>query len=245
MHFRSFIITIFTVVFCGTWVFAQKSYKSLVHEGNRFYENNKFEAAASSFMEAVKTDKNSYTAHYNLGNALYRSEKYEEAIAEYQKASELSQNLHDKASALHNLGNTYMQLNKPDKAAEFYKQSLKQEPRNEQTRKNYEIAKLKDQENKQNQGKGGGGEGQQQQDQSGQGDQKKDGQQGAGSGPESEGKDNSGNNPNPDKQNNNGALPKGMQEAILNRVSDKERETAKKILNKDSYSMPESNEKDW
>ncbi len=245
MHYRSFIITVFTVLFCGTWVSAQKSYNALVHEGNRLYEQNKYEAAASSYLEAVKTDSKDYTGYYNLGNVLYRSKKYEEAAAQYLKASELSQNLSDKAAAFHNMGNAYMQMNKPEKAAEYYKQSLKQEPRNEQTRKNYEIAKLKEQENKQNQGKGGGGEGQNKQDQSGQGNEKKDGQQGSGSGPENEGNEKSGSNPNQNNQNNNGALPKGIQDAILNRVSDKERETAKKILNKDSYSMPESNEKDW
>lgn len=233
----------FTLLFCGTWVSAQKSYNALVHEGNRLYEQNKYEAAASSYLEAIKTDSKDYTGYYNLGNALYRSKKYEEAITQYTKASELSQNLPDKAAALHNIGNAYMQLNKPEKAAEFYKQSLKQEPRNEQTRKNYEIAKLKEQENKQKQG--GGGEGNKKQDQSGQGNEKKDGQQGSGSGPDNEGNDKSGSNPNQNKDNNNGALPKGMQDAILNRVSEKERETAKKILNKDSYSMPESNEKDW
>lgn len=233
----------FTLLFCGTWVSAQKSYNALVHEGNRRYEQNKYEAAASSYLEAIKTDSKDYTGYYNLGNALYRSKKYEEAITQYTKASELSQNLPDKAAALHNIGNAYMQLNKPEKAAEFYKQSLKQEPRNEQTRKNYEIAKLKEQENKQNQG--GGGEGNKKQDQSVQGNEKKDGQQGSGSGPDNEGNDKSGSNPNQNKDNNNGALPKGMQDAILNRVSEKERETAKKILNKDSYSMPESNEKDW
>ena len=233
----------FTLLFCGTLVSAQKSYNALVDEGNRRYEQNKYEAAASSYLEAIKTDSKDYTGYYNLGNALYRSKKYEEAITQYTKASELSQNLPDKAAALHNIGNAYMQLNKPEKAAEFYKQSLKQEPRNEQTRKNYEIAKLKEQENKQNQG--GGGEGNKKQDQSGQGNEKKDGQQGSGSGPDNEGNDKSGSNPNQNKDNNNGALPKGMQDAILNRVSEKERETAKKILNKDSYSMPESNEKDW
>ena len=245
MQSSTFIITMFTLLFCGTLVSAQKSYNALVHEGNRRYEQNKYEAAASSYLEAIKTDSKDYTGYYNLGNALYRSKKYEEAITQYTKASELSQNLPDKAAALHNIGNAYMQLNKPEKAAEFYKQSLKQEPRNEQTRKNYEIAKLKEQENKQNQGNGGGGEGNKKQDQSGQGNEKKDGRQGSGSGPDNEGNDKSGSNPNQNKDNNNGALPKGMQDAILNRVSEKERETAKKILNKDSYSMPESNEKDW
>ena len=40
-------------------------------------------------------------------------------------------------------------------------------------------------------------------------------------------------------------MPKELENAILNKIGDKEKETAKRILNKDSYSMPQSNEKDW
>ena len=40
-------------------------------------------------------------------------------------------------------------------------------------------------------------------------------------------------------------MPIDLEDAILNRVGNKERETAKRILNKNSYSMPQSNEKDW
>jgi hypothetical protein len=59
-----------------------------------------------------------------------------------------------------------MQMNQPEKAADYYKQSLKQNPKSEATRKNYEIAKLKEKENQQkknqqnNSGKGGGGDNQ-------------------------------------------------------------------------------------
>jgi tetratricopeptide (TPR) repeat protein len=248
MDYRTLFTTVFALFIGAGFLSAQKSFNALMYEGNKLFDQNKYEAAASRYIEAAKQKDKDYAAHYNLGNALYKSKKYEEARAEYEKANQLSHTLKDKAAALHNLGNSYMQLNQPDKAAEFYKQSLKQEPRNEATRKNYEIAKLKEKENQQSQkdkGGGGGGNGQKQKEQQGSGDQKKEGPGGSGSGPESDGEEGNGNNPNPNGRNNDGALPKGTQDAILNRVSDKERETAKRILNKDSYSMPESNEKDW
>lgn len=56
--------------------------------------------------------------------------------------------------------------------------------------------------------------------------------------------DGQGNDPNRN-QNNEGKIPKGLENQILNKVSEKEKETARRILNKNSYSMPESNEKDW
>ncbi|EJL71712.1 tetratricopeptide repeat protein [Chryseobacterium populi] len=226
----------------------QESYRTLVYEGNQKFNGKNYDGASSRYMEAIKTNQKDFTAHYNLGNALYKNKKYEEARAEFEKAQKLSQTLPDKAAALHNLGNTYMQMNQPEKAADFYKQSLKQDPYNEATRKNYEIAKLKEKQNQQkknqqnNSGKGGGGKDQQQND-----DQKgnpKDQKQDQGKGQQNQGESQQGNNPD-QNQNNEGKIPKDLENAILNKASDKEKETARRILNKDSYSMPESNEKDW
>ncbi|WP_284460578.1 tetratricopeptide repeat protein, partial [Chryseobacterium sp.] len=179
--------------------------------------------------------------------ALYKSKKYEEAKEEFEKAQQFSQTLPDKAAALHNLGNSYMQMNQPEKAADYYKKALKQNPYSEATRKNYEIAKLKEKEQQQkqqqnNSGKGGGGNDQNKGDDQ-KGD-KKDQKQDQGSGQQNEGKSDQGNDPQ-QKQNNEGKMPKDLENAILDKINEKEKETARRILNKNSYSMPESNEKDW
>lgn len=235
----------FMIVFCCSGaLFGQKSYKTLVYEGNQKFNGKDYDGASSRYMEAVKSNEKDFTAHYNLGNALYKNKKYEEAKGEFEKAQRLSQTVPDKAAALHNLGNTYMQMNKPEKAADFYKQSLKQDPYNEATRKNFEIAKLKEKENQQKKnkddrsGKGGGGEDQQKdKDQKGDSKDKGEGQKNEGNSPE-------GNQPDPNK-NNQGKMPKDLQNAILDKVGEKEKETAKRILNKNSYSLPQSNDKDW
>lgn len=242
IFFLSFIIAF---MFSG-FLFGQKNYKTLVFEGNEKFNGKDYDAASSKYLEAIKINEKDFTAHYNLGNALYKNKKYEEAKAEFEKAQKLSQTIPDKAAALHNLGNSYMQMNQADKAAEFYKQSLKQNPYSEVTRKNYEIAKLKEKEQQQknnqqnNSGKGGGGKDKQQNDDQKGNDQKQN---------QGEGKQNQGKSPqenNPDQnQDNNGKIPKNLENQILDKVSEKEKETARRILNKNSYSMPESNEKDW
>ncbi len=226
-------------------LFGQKNYKTLVYEGNQKFKNKDYDGASSRYMEAVKSNEKEFTAHYNLGNALYKSKKYEEAKAEFEKAKSLSQTIPDKAAALHNLGNSYMQMNQPEKAADYYKQSLKQDPYNEATRKNFEIAKLKEKEKKQKEqesksGKGGGGE-DQQKNKDKNGDPKN---QDKGQGKENEGESEKGDQPDKDK-NKEGRMPKDVENAILNKVGEKEKETAKRILNKNSYSLPQSNEKDW
>jgi tetratricopeptide (TPR) repeat protein len=241
--FLSFIVVI---SFSG-FLFGQESYRNLVHEGNQKFDGKDYDGASSKYMEAIKSNDKDFTAHYNMGNALYKSKKYEEAKAEFEKAEKLSQTLPDKTAALHNLGNAYMQMNQPEKAADFYKKALKQDPYSEVTRKNYEIAKLKEKEKEQqknqenNSGKGGGGNDQNKGD-----DQKgdKDKKQDQGNGPQNEGKSDQGDNPK-QNQNNEGRMPKNLENAILDKINEKEKETARRILNKNSYSMPESNEKDW
>lgn len=244
---RIYIAYIFTFfgVFYG---FAQESYNTLIYEGNQQFEKGNYEGSSSKFLGAVKKNPKDFTAHYNLGNALYKQKKYDEAKAEYEKASALAQTKADKTAALYNQGNAYMQSENSQKAAELYKQALKFDPYNETIRKNYEIAMLKEKEKQQqsNDGKnggGGGGDGKEkskenQKDPNG---EKQDG--GQGNQNQGEGK---GQNPDENKTQNNGSnIPKNEQDAILNRIEGRERETARKILNKNSYAMPQSNEKDW
>jgi len=186
-----FSALILVFVFSG-FVSGQENYRTLVFEGNQKFKGNDFDGASSKYMEAIKSNENDFTAHYNLGNALYKKQKYQEAQEEYSKAEKLSQTLPDKAAALHNLGNTMMQMSEPAKAAEYYKQSLKQDPYNEATRKNYEIAKLKIKEQQRNNGdkdnsQGKSGEDQNKGEKGDSKDQKKD----QGNGPQqSKGKDN-------------------------------------------------------
>ncbi|MCW3168129.1 tetratricopeptide repeat protein [Chryseobacterium sp. 09-1422] len=245
MNTKILFLSLMIVFSFSSTLFGQKNYKTLVYEGNQKFNGKDYDGASSRYMEAVKSNEKEFTAHYNLGNALYKSKKYEEAKAEFDKAQSLSQTIPDKAAALHNLGNTYMQMNQPEKAADFYKQSLKQDPYNEATRKNFEIAKLKEKQNQQKKdqesksGKGGGGDDQQKNK-----DKNGDPKQDQGQGKNNEGKSPEGDQPEKDK-NNQGKMPKDLENAILNKVSEKEKETARRILNKNSYSMPQSNEKDW
>ena len=171
---------------------------------------------------------------------------FAEATAEYEKAEKLATTIPDKAAALYNLGNTHMQTNNTKKAAELYKQALKKDPYNETIRKNYEIAMLKEkekqEESKQKNNSGGGGGNDEDKDKN-KGDEKGDTPQNqSGQGQKNKGE---GEGDDPNKNDNAGKMPKDLENSILNRVENKERETAKRILNKNSYSMPQSNEKDW
>lgn len=245
---RNLLFTSILLIFCTVFFSAQKSYNTLVFEGNKDFDKKNYESSSSKYMEAIKVNEKDFSAHYNLGNSLYKRKMFAEATAEYEKAEKLATTIPDKAAALYNLGNAHMQTNDSKKAAEFYKQALKQDPYNETIRKNYEIAMLKEkekqEENKQKNNSGGGGGNDKNQDKN-QGDEKGDTPQSqSGQGQQNKG-EGEGDDPNKNKNDNSGKLPKDLENSILNRVENKERETAKRILNKNSYSMPQSNEKDW
>ena len=240
----SAVLMIFGLMFFS----AQENYNTLIFKGNQQFDKKNYDNASSKYMEAAKLNEKDFTAHYNLGNALYKRKMYDEAKAEFEKAEKLATTIPDKSAALYNSGNAYMQKNDSKKAAELYKQALKQDPYNETIRKNYEIAMLKEKEKQQQQkdknNSGGGGGDDKSKDQNQGQDKGNTPKQEQGNGQQNKG-EGEGNDPDQSKNNDADKMPKDLENSILNRVENKERETAKRILNKNSYSMPQSNEKDW
>ena len=261
---RKFFVHI-SLIFLGlVTVKAQESLNTLIFRGNRSFDKQKYGEATSTFSEAVKKNEKDFGAHYNLGNSLYKIKKYDEAIAEYQKAQKNTNNKDEKAASYYNEGNAHLQNGDGEKAVNAYKNALKYDPDNEAILKNLQIAKKKQKQkdNKQNQ------QNQQQNqqynqnknqdnNQNQQGDQNQEnknnntknqpngniGDQNKGKGNQGAEKQNEKNEPqNPNDPNK---IPKDLQKLILQRSANQERETAKKLLNKNGYYSPESNTKDW
>lgn len=261
---RKFFVHI-SLIFLGlVTVKAQESLNTLIFRGNRSFDKQKYGEATSTFSEAVKKNEKDFGAHYNLGNSLYKIKKYDEAIAEYQKAQKNTNNKDEKAASYYNEGNAHLQNGDGEKAVNAYKNALKFDPDNEAILKNLQIAKKKQKQkdNKQNQ------QSQQQNNQNNQnknqdnnqnqqGDQNQENknnnsknQPNGNIGDQNKGKGNQGvekQNPKNEPQNPNdpNKIPKDLQKLILQRSANQERETAKKLLNKNGYYSPESNTKDW
>ena len=261
---RKFFVHI-SLIFLGlVTVKAQESLNTLIFRGNRSFDKQKYGEATSTFSEAVKKNEKDFGAHYNLGNSLYKIKKYDEAISEYQKAQKNTNNKDEKAASYYNEGNAHLQNGDGEKAVNAYKNALKFDPDNEAILKNLQIAKKKQKQkdNKQNQ------QNQQQNQQNNQnknqdnnqnqqGDQNQENknnntknQPNGNIGDQNKGKGNQGaekqNQKNePQDPNDPNKIPKDLQKLILQRSANQERETAKKLLNKNGYYSPESNTKDW
>ncbi len=223
--------------------FAQTSYKSLMHEGNKKFDRGDFSGASGDFSSVTKENPKDFAGHYNLGNSLYKEGKFEEAEQEFSKALALASSKKEKMAAHYNLGNALIKGGDFQKAADEYKKALRIDAYNEQARRNYEIAMLKEKEKEQNQsgGQGGGGENPQEGNEKDPNGKSQDG----GSSPGGT-QGGAGSNPGEDNKAPVGpSMPKEKQKALLNRVEGRESETARRILNKNTFSVPQSNAKDW
>lgn len=61
----------------------------LFAEGNRLYEQNKYEQAVQTFEKLISGGVHNPAVHYNLGNAYYKSGQLGKAIVQFEKAVRL------------------------------------------------------------------------------------------------------------------------------------------------------------
>lgn len=124
----------------STFVSAQSDRK-ITRKGNTQYETGDFVEAEVNYKKAIEKNANLLEAQFNLGDALAKQERFEEAIASFDLVSATSENENLKASALHNKGNVLLQQQDLEGAVESYKDALRVNPKDHQTRYNYAYAK--------------------------------------------------------------------------------------------------------
>ena len=109
-----------------------------VYEGNLHF-NNSFVEAEKNFRMALSEMPSNAKGAYNLGNAYYNAELYDEALARLVEAAKKGTKL-EKHRAYHNIGNVLMQGKQCKKAVEAYKNALRNNPKDEESRYNLAIA---------------------------------------------------------------------------------------------------------
>lgn len=118
---------------------------SLVEEGNRLFNEEKYDEALTKYSEAQLGLPEAPAIYYNIGDVQYEKNDYEKASALFQKAGE-SKDRSLNARAGYNLGNTLYKEDKFKEAVGAYKSSLKLNPDDKDAKYNYELARLKIQE---------------------------------------------------------------------------------------------------
>lgn len=131
-----------------------KESKEFLSEASYEMENNNFSLAEAAYREAIAINPEEDTGKYNLGIAYYDEEMNDVAMSRFKQAAAVADTKSDKHKVFHNLGNTFMNEKLYKEAVESYKNALRNNPKDEETRYNYALAKelLEEQE------KNGGGD---------------------------------------------------------------------------------------
>ncbi|MDT0641996.1 tetratricopeptide repeat protein [Zunongwangia sp. F363] len=137
---------------------AQENPKKIQREVNEYLKEaedamseNDFASAEASYRKAIAKDPGNTVAKYNMGNLYYNKEKTPQAENRLREANEISASKEDKHRINHNLGNSFMKQKKYKEAVEAYKNALRNDPTDEETRYNLALAKKMLEEQQQNQ----------------------------------------------------------------------------------------------
>ena len=131
------------LVFCwGITVslWAQKE-AGKIRSGNRLYRDSSYVEAEVDYRRALEENNKSFVGQFNLGDALFRQEKYNEAVEAYKQADVLTKDdKAKKAAVYHNIGNALCAQQQYAEAVNAYKTSLRNNPKDHETRYNLAYA---------------------------------------------------------------------------------------------------------
>ena len=153
---RLFILLFLSACFCV--VSDAQNVRDYVRRGNRLMSdtlggNDFSEKAIVQYKKAQDIDSTFAITRYNLGNAFLRQNNAQEAMKEYLTASKYEKDKQRLSDIYHNMGVLFQASKKYSEAVECYKESLRNDPSNDETRYNYVLAKwhLKNQQDNQQQ----------------------------------------------------------------------------------------------
>ena len=122
--------------------------RQLVREGNRFFTKGQYDKAEVQYRKAVEKNPSNPQALYNLGCALMMQNKDSAAIVQYQKATKIEKNKLRLASVYHNIGVVCQNHKMYGDAIKAYEQSLRNNPKDDETRYNLALCKKMQKNNK-------------------------------------------------------------------------------------------------
>lgn len=125
---------------CSIAVYAQAD-RQYLREGNRLYRQKDFAKSEVAYRKAISKNSENPQAIYNLGCALMMQQKDSAAVVQFQNASRLEKNKNRLAKVFHNIGVICQNHQMYDDAIKAYAQSLRCNPKDNETRYNLALCK--------------------------------------------------------------------------------------------------------
>ena len=226
-----------------------------VREGNVLYNQLKFSEAEVAYKKALSKTPNYPKASYNLGNAIYQQNRNKEAVAQFEILEKTAPDKMSKAEAYHNMGNSFMKEKQYDKAVASFKNSMRNNSKDEETRYNLALAQelLEEQnqdnkDNKDNKDKNKDDKNKDQKDKEGGDDEKKEDKKDEKDKGKDKENDKSDQKKDQDKKDQkprpNQLTPEQMKQ-LLEAMNNEENKTQKKLNAEKTKGKKIKQEKDW
>lgn len=197
--------------------------RQYLRQGNKQFRAGNYADAEVSYRKALEKNDRNPQVLFNLGNSLMAQRKDSAAIVEFEKATKIETTPLRKSMSYHNMGVICQQHQMWGEAIEAYKQSLRLNPNDDETRYNLQLCKHQQKKQQQNQNQQ-----QQKQDQQKQ-DEKKQEQQKQEQKPEQQ----------PPKMSKNNA------EQLLNAAMQQEKQTQERMKKAQQQPQRRHLQKNW
>jgi len=115
--------------------------RQYIRQGNKQFRNGNYAEAEVAYRKSVEKNPRNAQAVFNLGNALLAQKKDSAAVEQFEQAAKIETNPQRKAMAYHNMGVVCQSHQMYGEAVEAYKEALRLQPKDDETRYNLELCK--------------------------------------------------------------------------------------------------------
>ena len=127
-----------------------------IRHGNRYYRDSLYAKAQVDYQKAIEKDNTNPVAHYNFGNAQLMQGQPKDAMKSYETAARMQKDKLRGAQIYHNMGVILQSQKQYKEAIECYKNALRRNPKDDETRYNLalcltQLDKNQDQQDQQQQ----------------------------------------------------------------------------------------------
>jgi Ca-activated chloride channel family protein len=149
---RKKIATLFLLLVSAVTASAQSD-RHFVEQGNKQFHAGNYADAEVSYRKAIEKNPRNPQAVYNLGVALMKQQKDSAAVQQFMDAGKLETNPLRRAQSYHNAGVICQGKKMYGEAIDVYKEALRNNPADDETRYNLELCKRQQKQQQQQQQK--------------------------------------------------------------------------------------------
>lgn len=137
----SLLFVLYFAIFQYHWAQNNPENDPYIQKANKAFGEKKYSEAEKKYRLSENKQLSGAKSAYNLGNAIYKQKYPAESLTNYQKSLAKATTKAERHAIYHNIGNAMMKLKNYQGAVEAYKNALKNNPNDDQTRYNYALAK--------------------------------------------------------------------------------------------------------